>query len=152
MVTLAFAFAIAVQGQETTVRSKTKSKRGDVQTVTYTGCVQTGTKTSNYILANVVPVSQTTTTATTGTAGTTSETSTATTYELVPTRTVQIREQVGHKVEVTGVLIPERGGKSRTKEKIEHEHGGKVREQTTTKGTMPQFRVISIRSLGESCS
>ena len=59
-VALSFAFAVAIHAQEATIKSKTKVKGDNVQTVTYSGCLQTGTETQSYILGHVVPVSKTT--------------------------------------------------------------------------------------------
>lgn len=148
---LGFAFAIGVHAQETTVQSKTKVKADEAKTVTYTGCVQTGTETRSYILDKVVPVSRTTTTEATGTSGTT--TTTTTTYALVPGEKIEFQQHVGHKVEVTGVLL---GGdvKSETKTKVDREHAPDttMKEKTKGEGVLPQLRVISVKQLAESCS
>ena len=50
-----------------TSESKTKVKAEHGKTVTYTGCVQTGTETRTYVLQNVLPVERTETTGTAGT-------------------------------------------------------------------------------------
>jgi hypothetical protein len=39
-----FTFTTAAIGQDSSVKTKTKIKGDDAQTVTYTGCVQTGTQ------------------------------------------------------------------------------------------------------------
>src|SRR2546427_10965063 len=73
--TCASGLAIA---QET--KTKTEVKGGKAQTITYTGCVQTGTEAQTYILDHVVPISRTTiTTDEVGTSGV----STTTRYALV---------------------------------------------------------------------
>ena len=90
--------------QDSTIKTKTKVEGDDAQTVTYTGCVRTGTQTQSYVLNNVVPVSKSTEVSANA-AGMPTET-TSTTYALVPGDTVQITEYVGHKVEVTGMLVP----------------------------------------------
>lgn len=142
-----FAFACALDGPVSaqSTESKTKVKAEHGKTVTYTGCVQTGTESRTYILQNVVPIS---TTETTGTSGTT----TTTTYALVPEGKVEFREHVGHKVEVTGVLVP--AGKGETKYKAETK--GERSEQETKgevkRGAVPQLRVISVKPIGQSCS
>jgi hypothetical protein len=99
---IAGAVSLAANGQDTTVKTKSKSEGGAPQTVTYTGCVQTGTETRSYVLDKVVPVSQTTSATSDPTGATAGTMTTATTYALVPGDTVQITEYVGHKVEVTG--------------------------------------------------
>lgn len=139
----------AAIGQETTVKTKIKGDMG--QTMTYTGCVQTGTETQSYVLDKVVPVSQTTATST-GPGGMPSVTTT-TTYVLVPGETVQMTQFVGHKVEVTGVIVPAGEMKSETTTKIEREDAKdtKTKETMKTEGSVPQFRVISIKNLAERC-
>jgi hypothetical protein len=138
---LLFSFPARAQTSE----SKTKVKAEHGKTVTYTGCMQTGTETQTYILQNVVPISRT---QTTGTAGTT----TTTTYALVPEGKVELREHVGHKVEVTGVLIP--AGKGETKFKARTKTKGSEEETKgeVERGPLPQLKVISVKPLSESCS
>src|SRR5262245_61150529 len=53
-----FGLAVAGNAQETT-KEKIKVKGGDAQTVSYTGCVATGSETSTYVLNHVVPVTKT---------------------------------------------------------------------------------------------
>lgn len=147
-VALGCALAATISAQDTTVKSKTKIKGDDVKTVTYTGCVQTGTETKTYILDHIVPVSRTTRTE--GTSGTVS---TTTTYMLIPGEKVELQKHVGHKVEVTGMLIPAGDIKSTTKTKIDRENAKdiKIQEKSKTENAMPQFRVISVKHLSESC-
>src|SRR6185503_2689212 len=108
-----------------------------------------GTETRTYMLSKVVPVTRTTETI--GTAGTTS--TTVTSYMLVPGETVEIQQHVGHKVEVTGTLIPAGDTKTETKTKVEREDGKDttVKETTKTDNAMPQFRVTAIKDLAEKC-
>ena len=138
---------LTAHAQDTTVKSRTKTTGGDVQTVTYTGCVQTGTEAKSYILDKVVPVSRTTTTDAAG------STSSSTTYMLVPGEKVEVQQHVGHKVEVSGTLISGGDVKSETKTTVDREHAPdtKTREKVETHGPMPQFRVTSIKSLAERC-
>ena len=150
-----FAFALACTGlaasaQETTTKTETKSSGGPVQAVTYTGCVQTGTQAKTYVLDKVVPVTKTTTTET----PTSSTTTQSTSYVLVPGgESVTVQEHVGHKVEVTGMLIP--GGNTRTetttRTDVEDAPDTKTRERVETKNAMPQFRVTSIKTLADRC-
>jgi hypothetical protein len=143
------ASALAAHAQETTVKSKTKSSGGDAQTVSYTGCVQTGTEARTFVLDKVVPVSRTTTTDLS-----TGQSSSSTTYMLVPGETVQVQSHVGHKVEVTGTLIPGGDVKSETNTKVDRDDAKdtKTRTRTESKNSMPQFKVTSIKDLSESCS
>jgi len=134
-----------LQAQSQTTESKTKIKTDDAKTMTFSGCVQTGTETRSYILQNVVPVR--TTTEVTGTGGTLTTTS----YALVPEK-VELQEHVGHKVEVTGVVIP--AGKGDAKIETKTKTGG-TEEKTKTevdKGPVPQLRVISVKTLADRCS
>jgi ribosome-associated protein YbcJ (S4-like RNA binding protein) len=141
------ATALTAHAQETTVKSKTRSSGGEAQTVTYTGCVETGTEAKTYILNKVVPKTRTTTTDLR-----TGETETSTTYALVP-GTVQVKEHVGKKVEVTGTLIT--GGETKTETTTRVERDGAPdttkRERVETTNATPEFRVTSIRDLGERC-
>jgi hypothetical protein len=103
---------IAVNAQDTV---KTKTEGDQSKMVTYTGCLGAGTETRTFVLDKVVPV--TTTKEVAGTGGTVAVTSTS--YILIPGEKVVLQQHVGHKVEVTGMLIPE--GDSKTKTKIERE-------------------------------
>jgi hypothetical protein len=148
-VALALGCAVlTVQAQETTTKTTTESSGGDVKTVTYTGCVQTGTQARSYILDKVVPISRTTTNEATG------ATSTTTTYVLVPGERVEVQQHIGHKVEVTGMLIPAGDVKTETKTEIDREDGkdSKTKETVKTENSMAQFRVTSIKALGETCN
>ena len=145
---LMFGLHAAAQQQPpmSSAADQTKVKAEHAQTTTFTGCLQTGTEAKTYILDKVVP------TKTTENVGTSGETSTVTQYQLVPSEQVEIQEHVGHKVEVTGVLIP--AGKGEAKIKTETKLPGQE-EKTETKiekGAVPQFRVVSIKKLADSCS
>ena len=146
-IVLGFTFTSVAIGQDSSVKTKTKVKGDDAQTITYTGCVQTGTQTREYVLDKVVPVRQTSET-TTDQAGVPTATTTTTTYALVPSDTVQITEYVGHKVEVTGMLVPKGEMKSESETKV---GDTKTKEKTETESDLPQFRVMSIRNLAERC-
>jgi hypothetical protein len=146
---LALGIVIAAHAQETTTRTTTKTEKGDKsQTVTYTGCVQTGTETKSYILDKVVPVSRSTTVGPTGT------TYSTTTYALVPGEKVEFQQFVGHKVEVTGVMVPAGESKTETRTKIERDGAPdtNIKEKTKSDHAMPQFQVTSIKHLADSCS
>jgi hypothetical protein len=71
---------------------------------------------------------------------------------LVPGEKVQLQENVGHKVEVTGTLIPAGDVKTETETRVEREGPDtKTRERTETKNAPAQFRVTSIKSLAATC-
>jgi hypothetical protein len=148
-----FAFAlgctaIALNAQETKTRTEVKSSGGDPQTVTYTGCVAAGTQEKTYVLDKVVPVTKTTTTET----PTSSTTVQSTSYMLVPGEKVTVQEHVGHKVEVTGMLIPGGNTRTETTTRTEREDApdSKTRTRTETKNALPEFRVTAIKNIG-SC-
>jgi hypothetical protein len=146
---LALACSAAMHAQDTKTTTTTKTSGGDVKSVSYTGCVMTGTETSSYVLSKVVPVTRTTETV--GTSGST--TTTETTYTLVPGERVEIQQHVGRKVEVTGMMIPAGDVKTETKTKIDNEDAKDttIKERTKTDNAHPQFRVTAIKDLGERC-
>jgi len=133
-----------VYAQSDKVKTKVKADDG-AKVVTYSGCVQS-TPTRSYVLEHVAPVSRETTVGTDGT------TTTTTTFALVPDASVQLEPQVGHRVEVTGVRVPAGHGdvdiKTRTKVNG-HEEKSKTEIDKTA---YPQFRVMSVKASGESCS
>lgn len=149
-VALTVAFAAAMQAQE--VKSTTKVSGDKVKAVTYIGCLQTGTESRSFVLDKVVPVGQTTKTEVTGTAGEITKTTT-TTYALVPGERVEFQKMVGHKVEVTGVLISG-DTKTETKTKVEREGEKDVttKEKTKTENALPQLRVTSVKHLADTCT
>ena len=136
--------------QDTKTTTVTKVDGKAPQTVTYTGCVQTGTETKSYILSHVVPMTRSTTTA--GTTGST--TTTTTTYALVPDQKVELETHVGHKVEVTGMMIPAGDSKVTTTTKVDRDDApdSKTKETVKSDNAFPQFRVLSVKNLAESCN
>jgi hypothetical protein len=148
---LASAFAVAaVYAQESTTRTVTKTDE-NAKTVTYTGCVGAGTQTRTYTLNHIVPLSRTTTTESTN--GGAETVTTTTTYALVPTEKVELQPMLGHKVEVTGMFVRAGNSKTVTETKTEREGGpdSKTVETTKSEGGMPEFRVISVKHLADSC-
>jgi len=148
---IALGCAVALHAQDTTTTTKTEVKGNDAKTVTYSGCMQTGTEPRSFVLAKVVPVGRTSTTEV-GTSGAT--TTTSTTYALVPAEKVELQTHVNHKVEVTGVMIPAGDSKIETKTKTEREGAPDTTTKETVKSdnAMPQFRVISIKNVADTCS
>lgn len=146
---MSLACGMALSAQDTTVKTTTKSSGGEVKSVSYTGCVGSGTETRTYVLNKVMPVTRTTETV--GTSG--SRTVTETTYELVPGERVEIQQHVGHKVEVTGMMIPAGDVKTQTTTKVDREDAkdSKVTEKTKAENAHAQFRVTSIKDLNERC-
>ena len=144
-----FTLGLVVNAQETTIKSKTETNGAEAKTVSYTGCVGAGTETRTYVLSKAIPVTRTTESV--GTTGTTSVTETS--YMLVPGPTVEVQEHVGHKVEVTGTLVPAGDSKTQTKTKIEREDAPDttVKEKTKADNALPRFSVNSIKDTGERC-
>ena len=88
------------------------------------------------------------------TTSTTRTTTTTTRYALVPGPTVQFQQFVGHKVEVTGMMVPEGESKTTTTTKVDRDNGPDTKTKETVKreGDMAQFRVMSIKHLADSCA
>ena len=151
--TAALAFACAAllvpstfaQSHETEIKTKTKTDHASV--VTYTGCLASSAgQTRSYMLNNVVPAERTTTQRADGT------TTTTTTYTLVPEASVQLEPQIGHKVEVQGVLVEAGHGDASVKTKTEVNGKDQKTKTEIERGPYPQLRVTSMKPLGESCA
>jgi cytochrome c-type biogenesis protein CcmE len=149
-VAVGFSMAIGVSAQDTKTTTVTKTDGDKAQTITYTGCVQSGNETKTWVLGKVMPVSRSTET-TVGTAGTT--TTTTTSYALVPGEEVEIQQHVGQKVEVSGIMIPAGESKTTTTTKVEREDApdSKTKETVKSDNALPQFRVTSIKKVADSC-
>jgi hypothetical protein len=135
------------QDSKTTTVTKVDGKAP--QTVTYTGCVQTGTEARSFVLNKVAPMTSSTTTV--GTSGST--TTTSTTYALVPDQKIELETHVGHKVEVTGMMIPAGDSKVTTTTKVDRENAPDSKSKNTVKreNAFPEFRVLSVKNLADSC-
>jgi hypothetical protein len=152
-VALSFAGAVALNAQDATIKTQTKVKADNAKTMTYTGCVgveATSTLPERYVLNNVVPVGRTTRTEV-GTSGVV--TTNTTTYMLIPGEPIEFHPHIGHKVEITGMLMSG-DTKTQTKTTINRE-GAKdttIKDTTKTDDAMPQLRVISVKHLADSCT
>jgi hypothetical protein len=135
---------IAVHAQDTKVKTKVDADK--TKMVTYTGCLGAGTEARTYVLDKVVPVTTTRTTEVAGTGGTI--TSSSTSYILVPDQKVVLQQHVGHKVEVTGMLME---GDSTSKTKIEREGAPDTKIKTKVDNDKPRFHVMSVKELAEPC-
>jgi hypothetical protein len=150
--TLALALGCAallvphVNAQSNETETKTKVKTDHASVVTYTGCIATGGQARSYVLQNVVPIERTTTRSADG------STSTTTTYSLIPETSVQLEPQVGHKVQVEGVLVTPGHGDAEVKTKTEVNGKEQKTKTEIERGPYPQLRVTSIKPLGESCA
>ena len=135
---------LAVHAQDTTVKTKIDADKSKM--VTYTGCVGAGTEARTYVLDKVVPVTTTRTTEVAGTGGTVSTTSTS--YILVPDEKVVLQQHVGHKVQVTGMLMQ---GDSKSTTKIERDGAPDTKIKTKIDDDKPRFQVMSVKELNEPC-
>src|SRR5262245_48339970 len=151
---LACVFGLGVAGNgPDTPKEEIKVKGDDAQTVSYTCCVATGSETSTYVLNHVVPVTKTVEDRdATGTVSTTT-----TSYVLVPgSDAITFTKLVGHKVQVTGLMIPAgKETKVEKKTKIERKDAPDVKIKENSKsneGAMPHFRVVSVKDLPDPCT
>jgi len=149
--TLALAFGCAALvmpsafAQSTETKTKTKTDHASV--VTYTGCIASNAgQTRTYVLNNVVPTERTTTQRIDGSSTTT------TTYALVPEASVQLEPQIGHKVEVQGVLVEPGHGDATVKSKTEVNGKDTKTKTEIERGPYQQLRVMSVKPLGENCA
>jgi hypothetical protein len=153
--TIAAAAVVGLRAQD--VKQETKIKADDAKTVVYSGCLATGEEKTTYILENAVPVKETKSQTTVGATGA-PETTTTTTmkYVLVPAGKVEFQQNVGHKVEVTAMVVPAGDDKTKIETKTKTEVQGRPDAQTKTtekvaQGDMPQLRVVSIKHLADRC-
>jgi hypothetical protein len=130
----------------TTTQDQTKIKTDHAKEMTFTGCLQTGTADKTYILDKLVPAR------TSEVVGTSGSVRTVTKYELIPSATVQLQEHVGHKVEVTGVEVPAGEGDATIKTETKLPGAKEHSEMKIARSDTPQFRVISIKHLSDTCS
>jgi len=141
---LTAATMLAMHTNAQSTETKTKIKTDDAQTVTYTGCIG-NTETRSYVLQNVQPVSTTRTTTADG------RVTTSTTYALVPEGTVELQQNVGRRVEVTGVLIPAGHGDAKIEQRTKTNGKEEKTKTEVEKGPVPQLKVLSVKPTGGSC-
>jgi hypothetical protein len=148
---MAVVCAVALHAQNTSTTTKVETEKGDAKTVTFSGCVQKGAEPAGFVLAKAMPVSSSTTTEV-GTSGTATSTTT-TTYALIPAEQIELQPQVGHQVEITGVMIPAGDSKVDTKTKVEREGAPDTTTKETVKSdnAMAQFRVTSVKEIAATC-
>jgi hypothetical protein len=161
---LACCFAAAtVSAQDAKIKSETKVKSDDGKVVTLRGCLA-GTPPSftlDHASSAVVAESQKPdrdhdhdAIGTTGSVGS---------YVLTPRSGVQLEPQIGHMVEVTGVLVPAASKhdddakvkvQNRTKVEREDAPDSKVKSKTeahVNRGSSPQVMVTSVKQLASAC-
>lgn len=150
--------AIPAHAQNAKVKSETKVKADDAQVVTMTGCLEGGP--SVFLLSHaVIPKDQAKKVRKiVGTTGTTD------TYELTPQQGVELADNVGRQVQVTGVMIPAATAHDKhtnievkEKSKVEVEHQPDQKSESKTKAEIaksdhPTFNVVSIKPAGPTCA
>jgi hypothetical protein len=178
----ACVFAVAVNAQDTTVKSKTKMDADDAHMVTMTGCLQAAPSGDLFILSNATMIkgeemksksktkidrdsdeTQVKDKSKTeiehgehvGTAGTMA------TYELMPGSGIDLTPHVGHKVQVTAVATePGKGDAditARTETKVKTDDAPDPKVKSKTKMEMPRgansrLTVMSVKHVAASCT
>jgi hypothetical protein len=157
---IACAFAVSLSAQDTTVKTKSKTKieADDAKTVTLSGCLQrgdTGTFTLSNVAATPAPAEEQTAT---GTAGAMAA------YELMPRDSVNLNAHVGHKVEITALELPAATAsdddskiKTKTKTKVKVDDAPDTKVETRTKaelprGATPRLTVVSVKHIAPNCT
>jgi|SRR5579872_785610 len=140
-VAAACAFTLGVRAD---AQTKTTVDVDHGKKVTYTGCIESGTESDTYILANGMLIPESETRGTTGTINGES-------FLLVPEKTVTLHEHLGQRARVTGVVIEPGHGDAKIETKTK-ENGKTTRtKEEVERGPLPQFRVVSVQPLGERC-
>lgn len=154
--------AVTVSAQDTKVKSEQKIKSDDGKVVTLRGCLAGSppTFTLDHASSAVVARSEEKAERKSGEVGTTGI---ADSYVLMPREGVELTPQIGHMVEVTGVLIPPGTKhdddakvkvKDRTKVEREDAPDSKVKSNSTAeipRGAAPQLAVTSVKMLAPMC-
>ena len=157
----ACALAVSVSAQDTTIRSKskTKIKADDAKTVMMTGCLSAGSN-GMFTLTNARAPIDVETTLELPPVGTTA---TITTYELMPREGVSLNPHVGHMVEITALALPPATKsdhdskvkvKSKSKVKVEDQPETRVESRTTAdlpRGATTRLVVASVKHLAPTC-
>jgi hypothetical protein len=154
---LALFAAAAVHAQDTTIKSETRIKVDDAKVMTISGCLGGGP--TSFTLSNVVAASvpsQKDDRKTGGSPGLLES------YALVPRDGVALAAHVGHRVELTGVVVPpatkDNDAKIEVKEQtqVKRENAPDSKAETTTRariarGPEAQFAVTSLKMVSPVC-
>ena len=156
---LAVFAAAAVYAQDTTIKSETRIKADDAKVLTISGCLGGGP--TNFTLSNVVtaatPGDKKDERKSVGTSGLVDA------YVLMPRDGVALAPHVGHRVELTGVVVPpatkgDDDAKIEVKEttQVQRENAPDSKTETTTKariarGSEAQFSVASLKMISPVC-
>jgi hypothetical protein len=156
---LAVCATAAVYAQDTTIKTETRIKADDAKALTITGCLGGGPTT--FSLSNVVaasaPGDKKDDRKTVGTSGLLDS------YVLMPRDGIALAPHVGHRVELTGVVVPpatknDDDAKIEVKERaqVQREDAPDSKTETTTKariarGAEAQFAVASLKMISPVC-
>ena len=153
------AASAAVHAQDTTIKSETRIKADDAKVLTVSGCLGGGP--TNFTLSNVVaaaaPGDKKDDRKAVGTSGLLDS------YALMPQAGVALAPHVGHRVELTGVVVPpatktDDDAKIEVKERtqVQREDAPDSKTETTTKariarGPEAQFAVTTLKMVSPVC-
>ena len=155
---LALFAAAAVHAQDTTIKSETRIKVDDAKVMAISGCLGGGP--TSFTLSNVVAASVPSQKDDRKTAG---SAALLESYALVPRDGVALAAHVGHRVELTGVVVPpatkgDDDAKIEVKEQtqVKRENAPDSKAETTTKariarGPEAQFAVTSLKMVSPVC-
>ena len=179
---LAAAVAVGVHAQDSKTTTRTQVKADDAKAITATGCLVSGVAPGSFALRGAVTARGEEVTTKTRTknevdgdeARTRTDTrtkaegdhdrvgaGTVVLYDLSPRAGVDLATHVGQQVQVTAILLDRGKGDADVKVKeetrVDREHGsdGKAKSEskiTVDRGDGPRLNVISVKSLGQSCT
>jgi hypothetical protein len=159
LVAVAFATGLSAQTPyPQTEKPQPEKKATDTRagkSLTITGCLREGDEPNTFILANVdasaLPRPSTTPSEPAGTAG-----ATTTTVRLIGSGDVNLKAHVGHKIEVTGMLVPQ--GQAAAKRPTgtagtpTETTDTTARERGSDKSKEHKLNVRSIKHVSETCT
>ncbi len=133
---LTFCLALVVYAQTNSTWNASQEKGKSMK---LTGCLQNGSEPNTYILDNVSMAQSRTSEAPSEMARTEPS------YKLIPEGDIDLKDHIGHKVEVTGMLMnEEREGNESSSS------GSSSSSYSQTSGT-PELKVSAIRHLATTC-
>ena len=179
---IAAAFAVGLHAQDSTTTTRTRVKADDAKAITATGCLVSGYAPGSFALRGAITArgeevnskTRTKTEVDRDESRVRSETrtkaegdhdrvgsGTVVLYNLNPRAGVDLATHVGQQVQVTAILF-DRGKedadvKIKEDTKVDREHGSDGKSRTESKinverGDGPRLNVISVKSLGQSCT
>ena len=179
---IAAACAVSAHAQDSTTTTRTQVKADDAKAVTATGCLVPGATAGSFALRGAITArgeevsskTHTTTEVDRDESRVRTETRTRSDcdrdrvgggsvlfYNLSPRAGVELAAHVGHQVQLTAIVLERGKGdadvKVREETRVDRENGNDSRTRTESKITVdrdngPRLNVISLKSLGASCS